>query len=164
MAWQWISRRLARVSHCGQTQHSQCMPNERRLLGFHLNFHLATEGSRTSATLWASGGQVRWAQAVPCGICDKGQRLGNNNKTTFFFMRSSPCRRFCRAVFFIFISWNIWFGSSLPSQGRQECSFLQRSSAAALLSSWRWFCIGSLWHFVAVCPPPQHLFLVLLCT
>lgn len=87
VVWQWISWRLARVSHCGQTKHSQCILNERRLLSFNLNYHLAAKGSCTNVTLWASGGQVRRAQYLPCGICNKGQGLGNNNKT-FFFKKS----------------------------------------------------------------------------
>lgn len=39
-----------------QTEGSQCILNERRHLGFNLNFHLAAEGSHGGVTLWVSRG------------------------------------------------------------------------------------------------------------
>lgn len=63
------------------------------------------------------------------------------------FLRKSPdILQSC--IFHIhFMEHLIW--NLFPPRGFQ-CSFLQYSSATALLSSWRWFCNGSLWHSVPV--------------
>lgn len=143
----WFSS-LEWVSVDRQTKHSQCILNERRHLSFNLNFRSAVKGSRTSAMPWASGGQVRWAQTLPCSICDEGQRLGNNNKTTFFSKRSvamSDIPQSC--IFHIhFTEHLIW--NLLPPSGFESVLFFNAS--LPLLFSWRWFYNGSLWHSVAV--------------
>lgn len=145
---EWVGGSLEWVTVDRQTKHSQCILNERRHLSFNLKFHLAVKGSRTSVTPWASGGQVRWAQTLPCSICDKGQRLGNNNKTTFFSKRSVAVSDILQSCIFHIhftehLIWNLF-----PPSGFESVLFFNAS--LPLLFSWRWFYNGSLWHSVAV--------------
>lgn len=131
-----------------QTKHSQCIWNERRHLSFNLNFHLAAKGSHTSVTLWPSGGQVRWAQLLPCSVWDKGQTPGNNNHTTFFSQRSVAVSDILQSCIFHIhftehLIWNLF-----PPSGFKIVLFF--TASLPLLFSWRCFYNGSLWHSVAV--------------
>lgn len=160
---QWISWRLTKVSHCGQTKHSQCILNERRLLSFNLNFHLAAKGCRTSATLWASGGRVRWAQSPPRGICDKGQRLGNNNNMPFFFKRSFALPDILQSCIFHihFMEHLIW--NLFPPRGFESVLFFNAPLPLLFCRHEGGFVMAA-FGILLQCLPPQHLFLLFICT
>lgn len=110
---QWISWRLTRLSHYGQTKQSQCIVNERRLHQFDLNLHLATKRSCTMCHTVSEqrSGQMSSLNAV-WYFAIKVRVRGIITRHRFSLRDLSPCQIFCRAVFFIFISWNIWFGTS----------------------------------------------------
>lgn len=110
---QWISWRLTRLSHCGQTKHSQCIVNERRLHQVDLNLLLAAKRLHTMclAVSQRRSGRMSSVNAVWYFVI-KVRDWGIITRHRFSLRDLSPCQIFDRAVFFIFISWNIWFWTS----------------------------------------------------
>lgn len=70
----------------------------------------------------------RSRRSVACAhslsICAKGRRLAINNKKPLHPIRDVlPCQFFDRVLFFILISWNIWFEPDVSPPGLCERSF-----------------------------------------
>lgn len=114
----------------------------------------------------------RSRRSVACAhslsICAKGRRLAINNKKPLHPIRDVlPCQFFDRVLFFILISWNIWFEPDVSPPGLCERSFFFSHhffSAVALLSLWRCFRMAALDilvfqpAFFHPCGWPPHLF------
>lgn len=142
--------------------HCHWILNEGRLPSFNLNFHLAAKRSCTSATLWAGGGQVRWAQSLPCGR-NSGQKLENNNNTPFFFKISFTLPDILQSCIFHihFMEHLIWTLS--PLRGFERVLFFNAPLPMLLCHHEHGFVMAA-FGIILPCPPPLHLFPLFICT
>lgn len=151
LQWWWI-----REAHQSESQLTNktplCIINERSLFRFNLNFHLTPKGIRQQhhAVRELRSGQTS-SQPLPGGIYCKGQRLGNNNRRQFSFKRSFSSPDILQSYTFHihFMEHFIWVSNRnlSPPEGLKS-DYFQCLSVNALLLLWRWFCSGSLWHFL----------------